>query len=79
MGSQLRGYKIRKLSGGSPKYQSYSLRVPAHVAQALDIDRLRFQFEMTDDEIVYRPVVAGEAPKVKKLPGWATKKRSPLS
>lgn len=61
------GYRITSSTGGkSGKQRVYRLTVPPSIAGDLD-PALEFEPELTEDGILYRPVVAKAQPK----PSWA--------
>jgi hypothetical protein len=66
------GYRITSSTGGkSGKQRVYRLTVPPSIASDLDPE-LEFEPELTEDGILYRPVVEREAPK----PKWAKRKKT---
>lgn len=63
------GYRITSSTGGkSGKQRVYRLTVPPSIATDLD-PNLEFEPELTEDGILYRPVIVKPQPK----PSWAKK------
>lgn len=67
-----KNYKIRRYENGAAKktgksFVNFSLTVPNHIAEAVP-EGVVFEPEMTEDGILYRPVVAET---VEKVPAWA--------
>lgn len=63
-----RTYKIRKNAAGTKGRQVvYRLTVPPEIARNLP-DDVEFSVELTEDGILYRPVVEPAEPE---LPSWA--------
>lgn len=66
-----RTYKIRKFTNGKSKggaaFTNYSLTIPTPIAEKLPND-MRFECELTDEGILFRPV---GAPDAIDLPSWA--------
>jgi hypothetical protein len=67
-----RTYKIRKFENGSSQsgktFVNYSLTVPSEVAELVP-DDMRFECEMTQEGILFRP--AKQEPAEVELPSWA--------
>jgi hypothetical protein len=65
-------YKIRKSKGGSREhsYDTYTLTVPREIAEVIvnKEEELRFEPELTEDGILYRPV---RESKEQEVPEWA--------
>ena len=61
-------------SGKEPPKDQYTLTVPAPIARALrDAGITQFAVDLTEDGIVYRPVLTG--PEDRPLPTWLTQRR----